>query len=108
MISGKRASDARDDLSRQECQMARTFSYQKAQFRFILEWEMLANFLDICNMLRLLGVFYGPLVILWLFGTILSPFWYFAPRKIWHPCSSTKDCIFSARIVLIVSSFKLH
>jgi hypothetical protein len=46
------------------------------------------------------GIFYGHLVyftviwyILWYFG-IFFPFWYVAPRKIWHPWHLSADLFY--------------
>jgi hypothetical protein len=57
------------------------------------------------------GIFYGHLVhftvlcyILWTFGVVrrnlvnFFPFWYFAPRKIWQPWSTSR----SAASVIVV------
>jgi hypothetical protein len=51
-----------------------------------LQREMLLYSTAIWNILRPLVTLYGHLVILWLFGIYISPFWYIASRKIWQPC----------------------
>jgi hypothetical protein len=71
------------------------FSDQKSQFREILEGLAMED----------VGVFYGHLVHFMVFCYILltvcivrgnlvyfSPFWYFAPRKIWQPWSGRRNC----------------
>jgi hypothetical protein len=55
-----------------------------------LQWKMLVYVMDIWSILRSLGIFYGHLVYLVVIWYIF-PFWYFVPRKIWHPCSRHSD-----------------
>jgi hypothetical protein len=65
----------------QGCQMVhfRTKNHHLGEFRRAFEYKMWLNCMAICKMFRLWGTFYGHLV-----GTF-SPFWHFAPIKIWQP-----------------------
>jgi hypothetical protein len=56
------------------------------KFLRVLQWKMLKYFMDIGSILQQIGLFYDHLVcfmVIWYM--YFSPFWYVAPRKIWHP-----------------------
>jgi hypothetical protein len=54
------------------------------KFWRVLQWKMLVYFMD--TFYGLLLYFMGIWCSSWYFG-IFFPFWYFAPRKIWQPCT---------------------
>jgi hypothetical protein len=47
-------------------------------------YDNLVYFTAIINILWPFGIFWGNLV-------SFPPFWYFEPRKIWQPCSETRE-----------------
>jgi hypothetical protein len=69
----------------QGCQMVcfQTKNPNWSTFWRVLQWRLVAYFMDTWSILWSFVTFYGHLV--WLVVYIF-PFWYFVPRKIWQPC----------------------
>jgi hypothetical protein len=88
----------------------RTKNLNLSKFWRALDWKMLIHFmalwniygylgyvLDIWDIFRTFGIFYGHLGYFCVHLVHFSGFWYHVPRKIWQPCCGLPFFVFFVR-----------